>query len=279
MKFVLGVEKLKNNKGFTLIELLVVIAIIALLLSVMLPSLRKAKEQAKAMVCQSQVKQWAIAWILYAQDHDDKTITHQGSMFWFYKTAPYFQDNDCGIDGGYKEGAMKVLQCPATKRWGPGANDDYGWGSYGAAHKMWRFKLSQGTGADGTYTEGSYTANHWMLPPVNINNATDDRFFYRMSRTRANTPLLADGGFLRAGPLTEHAPDTVNLIDLEGSGLKGATYRMGSSVSRLLLNRHSMATCVAFADGHAERVRLGKMWSFYWHRGFSPVAELELPPR
>ena len=141
-----------RRKGFTLIELLVVIAIIALLLSVLLPGLRKAKEQAKAMVCQSQVKQWALAWTLYAQDHDDKTITHQASMFWFYKTAPYFSDNDFGFDGGYHEGAMKVLHCPSTKRWGPGVNDDNTWGSYGSANKMWRFKQAQGNSVPSRYT-------------------------------------------------------------------------------------------------------------------------------
>ena len=268
---------MKRQEGFTLIELLVVIAIIALLLSIIMPALGKAKEQAKAMVCQSQAKQWALAWTLYAQDYDDKTITHEGSMFWFYKTAPYFSDNDFGVDGGYREGAMKVLHCPSTKRWGSGVNDDHSWGSYGSANKMWRFKLNH-VGSDGSYTEGSYTANKWMLPPVTSGVKDEDKYFFKLTQARSGSPLLAGGGFLRAGPTTDMAATSTELVDLQGSG-KGDNLPMSDAIERLLLDRHNMSNSVAFADGHSERVKLEKMWSLNWHRGFGPVSELELPSR
>ena len=57
-----------KTKGFTLIELLVVIAIIALLLSVILPSLRAAKELASGVVCTNNQKSLVTAWVLYADD-------------------------------------------------------------------------------------------------------------------------------------------------------------------------------------------------------------------
>ena len=268
---------MKINKGFTLIELLVVIAIIALLLAILMPALGKVKEKAKAVVCQTQVKQWALAWTLYAADHDDKTITHQTSMFWFYKLAPYLADDDFGQVGGYREGSMKVMQCPGTKRWSGGDGDEYAWGSYGTANKMWRFKQSQGTGADGTYTEGSYVANKWML--VTNSNTDKEKYFVSMSQAKSDTPLLADGGYLRAGPTTEMAVTSSQLIDLQGSGSGDDNFRMGSPIERLLLDRHDMATCVGFADGHADKIKLKEMWSLYWHRGFERVAELELPNR
>lgn len=60
-----------NKKGFTLIELLVVISIIALLLSILMPSLSKVKEKARQVVCLSNCGQWALAGHIYCTDEDD----------------------------------------------------------------------------------------------------------------------------------------------------------------------------------------------------------------
>ena len=62
------------KKGFTLIELLVVIAIIALLLSIMMPSLSMVKRKAQSIVCRSNVRQLAIAWWLYAGDNQEGIV-------------------------------------------------------------------------------------------------------------------------------------------------------------------------------------------------------------
>jgi len=56
--------------GFTLIELLVVIAIIALLVSILLPSLQKAKDLAQSVLCMNNLRGTGAALMLYAQDHD-----------------------------------------------------------------------------------------------------------------------------------------------------------------------------------------------------------------
>ena len=62
------------KKGFTLIELLVVIAIIALLLSILMPALGRAKEAAKRIACSSNLKQLTMAWMLYADDNDGEVV-------------------------------------------------------------------------------------------------------------------------------------------------------------------------------------------------------------
>ena len=63
---------MRKKNGFTLIELLVVIAIIALLLSILMPALKLAKEKGKAILCKANLKGYHLAMKLYLDDNDSK---------------------------------------------------------------------------------------------------------------------------------------------------------------------------------------------------------------
>jgi len=61
---------MRRGNGFTLIELLVVIAIIALLMSILMPSLQRVRKQAKAVACQANLHQWAIVFSIYTDQNN-----------------------------------------------------------------------------------------------------------------------------------------------------------------------------------------------------------------
>ena len=66
-----------KQKAFTLIELLVVIAVIAVLMGILMPALRMAREQARSIVCSSNLKTLVLGWRLYAEENDSRIVYGQ----------------------------------------------------------------------------------------------------------------------------------------------------------------------------------------------------------
>ncbi len=118
-----------RRSGFTLIELLVVIAILALLVTILAPSLQQAMEAARRAVCQVNQRSLAMCFQLYLEDYDG----------WWKPQYPWFTDpgsvwlrnNTCEVqDADGNKGSLgtlhdyfsdpDVLICPSRTKWEPG---------------------------------------------------------------------------------------------------------------------------------------------------------------
>ena len=121
--------RFKKNQGFTLIELLVVVAIIALLISILLPSLSRARAVARTVKCTANLKQFGMADHMYANNNDGWLVplktegaagTYEG---WYYNTEflNYIGTRYTTWADNFPEG----LLCPELPETIIGNNADY----------------------------------------------------------------------------------------------------------------------------------------------------------
>ena len=124
-------------RAFTLIELLVVIAIIAILASLLLPALAKAKTKAQAIKCLSNEKQIGLGYLLYASDNSDylPIAAHAGDAApcqWFFEITPYIARQTASYTGLVAKAS--VVACPSAnldKAFPPSTPASQAYGGYG----------------------------------------------------------------------------------------------------------------------------------------------------
>jgi prepilin-type N-terminal cleavage/methylation domain-containing protein len=247
---------MKRRNGFTLIELLVVIAIIALLMSMLMPALHKAKGQAYIAVCNSSMHQWALIWKMFSDDNAGFEFNQIQDNIPPISTAMF--PNRDGLNDwldtireNYSESLpVEMWMCPyATKLFTEGGiNPHMAWEKEG-----WR---------------GSFVINLWMAKGnvVDRPGGTIMRSWGSPAMAGAQyAPVQMDGQWKDMEPFPEDVP------------LKTETAMWtpnAEEMQRACIKRHAPYHVYAlFLDWSVRRLTIKELWLQKWNRDWPDVCK------
>lgn len=232
--------------AFTLIELLVVIAIIAILAAILVPAVKRALDRGREALCQSNVRQLAVGFNVYAASHDGETIpyTNPGNQLWITALA-----EDIGV-------VDSVRFCPTASEIDPS--------NWGSATTAWRWT----SGA--TPEPGSYGINGFFYSPykagegggrIYCSRLPENGFFGSIEEGNMNTPLFGDCTWVDGWPTEkDRVPRS---YDRPERGMECAAYMM-----RWCINRHDFAVNISYVDAHVEKIKLPMLWAQQWNKEY-----------
>ena len=241
---------ISKRAGFTLIELLVVIAILVLLMAILLPTLQRVKMQAKAVVCQTNQKQWGLIFSAYTSENDGNFWpVRSHSSFW-----PFLSETSDYND---------LLLCPAANR-APDSMED--WGTRGYTFSPWVVHIHNN---DPSWIISSYSVNIWIFDHAEPSYGTVRVKRYEVWGTcdvkgAASVPVLLDSRTPNVSPLApanaNEPPEYENTVPYKGMGA-------------YCMNRHDGGINSLFMDWSVRKVGLKELWTLKWYRSFDTANE------
>ena len=245
-----------KHRAFTLIELLVVIAIIAILMGILMPALGLVRKQARAVICQANLKHWGVIFKMYTDDNDGKfygawSTTLQGHV-WIGALRHLYKD-------------VEINFCPSARK--IGANNALHAQEVGSSDAYGVFPETD-TRVGHAGLSGSYGINDWVGDPAAARVPSGIKGERSMYWTRPdvkganNIPLFLDAMWLGGMPLDTDTPHPIEERIGFGQG----------HMNRYCLNRHEGKINAVFVDFTVRPVRLKELWRLKWHQKFDTTA-------
>jgi len=252
---------MKKRQAFTLIELLVVISIIALLVSILMPALSKARAQARAVVCLTNTHGFGVGFILYADDWDGYIV-------------PFANDNeDLWADQLIEYQGEDLRFCPEAAK-PPAPEPITGEAALGWVKEYWYWKRSSEKPA----TRSSYGMNGWAHRPTGNTWgwAPEDHWGKIFAKNPTEVPLALDCMWADGYPCYS----SVGPKDTQYETIMAALtrdYPPMDEIGRFCLDRHSGSVNGCFMDGSARAIPLEDLWTLRWHRSYQPNYDIVIP--
>jgi len=254
-------------KAFTLIELLVVISVIVLLIAILLPALRRAKNLARETVCQANLKQWGQIMDLYTQESEGRFPELSLAVDIYILRGPYEENNH--RVSAYAPVSTEGISCCPTATQGPGDSTRKDEWTLGIGMDSWQGELRYGgtfraweiTGL-GSPFQCSYGFNGWFCSYQAIRSnfiifaKALDTFSLRGS---ANIPIFLDATRDAEWPSGKYPPPPVEGHD--------GNYSM-RPFSTFCINRHNGRINGLFLDWSVRKIGLKELWKLNWDSEF-----------
>lgn len=251
--------------AFTLIELLVVISIVAILASLLLPAVARAKKRTQGVQCLSNSRQLGMALLMYMND--------TGNLMRFNGPGPLTTEHwMTHLSPDYAR-ADRVRICPVAPEENPWRQRSGVQAGFGTADQAWNFTF-------GHNYQGSYAVNGWFYwgdPPYLPHDPNKE--FRRESAVRvpSRTSIFADSIWIFASPCASDLPSRDLVEGGNAYGMQRVTIARHGSINPKNAPRNLSPGAplpgsinIEFYDGHAESVRLENLWSLYWHKDYVP---------